>query len=697
MGSRLLLRPYTSSIQFYQGGIVSSLVKTSPVGINIGTNPTTVVGWVYLTNETFGTICSFEASSGGSRAMGLGQLAGIYYVFSDGVTINKTILKSTFDTYVGLFTWRRVAVSVSGTNVDVWIDGVNNVLSTTMTINTGSLARISIGKRFVGGVDIQPFQGYMKDFRIYNNYFTAADAAADYFDNARPYTPVSEFLMEEGSGSSVSDQVGSNTLTATSINWTTAILPMSARRLITTTDRVVQRQIPFAINVFTFAGILVNNSASLNPTDYVALEIWTKPIPGSNIVLFDNSQSGASNSYFLILDGNGSLLWYSVISGVAKNVPATTLKLNQNQWNFVSASYDGANITVMANGSLFGTVAASGTLGTNSGQLRIGQYFSVGVPVSGWISQPRIYHTNAYNLAFHRARYYDNIEDPTLNATLVLNMPMTEGFGTSIADTSGLGNNGTYSRNTWTLPDNVPFVERYKMISKQRSLSFNGSTGFGVTPTINFGGSNKVVVKGWYKFPVLNATQVIVEQSANNNFANGFVMATDPGSLGVNKLGFTMHGNTGNLYSYPKTEPLIINTWYYITCTYDGSLTTNQAKIYVNGVRSDGGYYFNNQITNTISNDQIYFGSRGGTLYFASFSVRDFSIISGKAYTAAEVMSDFANQGGVVGGTLRLSLLCNETSGSTAFDSSGNSYDLALSGGTSFPASGPSSDRSVLT
>lgn len=218
------------------------------------------------------------------------------------------------------------------------------------------------------------------------------------------------------------------------------------------------RGYPYSVDVATFAGVLVGNSSSLNPTDYVCLESYFLPKPGQPLIIFDNSQSGTTNSYFLSCDGStGNVSWFSTIGGVAKNILTSTLKAVPNQWNFVSAFYDGSQIQICLNGASAATLAASGSLGTNSGQLRIGQYFNAGVPSFGRITQTRIYH-RVYTLADHQARYYEDKDDSAARSGLVLEYLYSEGSGTSVADSSGSGNTGAFSRNVWTT--DVPFSVR---------------------------------------------------------------------------------------------------------------------------------------------------------------------------------------------------------------------------------------------
>ncbi len=230
--------------------------------------------------------------------------------------------------------------------------------------------------------------------------------------------------------------------------------------------RPIVRTIPFSVDVATNAGILVNNAASLNPTNVVALEAWFKITPYQPIVIFDNSQTGVTNSYFLSAGNNGKLSWFSAIGGIAKNILNVGF-IRFYDWNFVSGFYDGANVTLCLNGSQIGTLAATGAMGTNSGQLRIGQYFNAGVPIIGKVARPRIYN-RVYTLRDHQERFYNNLDNAAMRSGLVLDMPLNEGSGSSVADISGFSNNGTFSRAIWSA--DTPWKSR-NFISPSRSFS----------------------------------------------------------------------------------------------------------------------------------------------------------------------------------------------------------------------------------
>lgn len=231
------------------------------------------------------------------------------------------------------------------------------------------------------------------------------------------------------------------------------------------TNRFIQRNANAAILANGANGAAGNilsiaNNASLNPTAAVTVDIWHRPRSLKAAILFDNSTGGVTNSYFVGIGADLSLLWYSTIGGLAKNITTTTSKLKLNEWNFITATYDGANIYLFANGAQFGTLAATGSLGTNSGSLFIGAYYtgSAGFTVDGALYNPRIYSAGC-TLAEHQDRYYNGITSTALQAALELDLDTNRGAGTTVLDLSGNGNTATLGAGaSWS--GDVPFKSR---------------------------------------------------------------------------------------------------------------------------------------------------------------------------------------------------------------------------------------------
>lgn len=205
-------------------------------------------------------------------------------------------------------------------------------------------------------------------------------------------------------------------------------------------------------------------SASLSPTSAVTLEMWVKPRIHKAMQIFDNSTLGATNSYWYLMNADGGIAWYSTIGGVAKNqTVSTATKMKIGQWNFVQATYNGANVLFFINGvQCAETISATGSLGANESPrpLNIGAYYSGGISITfdGWLYRPRVYSVGC-SLAEHQNLYYNDIMSTALSAGRVLDLAMTEGSGSSIADSSGQSNTATVgSSASWST--DVPFSLR---------------------------------------------------------------------------------------------------------------------------------------------------------------------------------------------------------------------------------------------
>lgn len=202
-------------------------------------------------------------------------------------------------------------------------------------------------------------------------------------------------------------------------------------------------------------GVVVPNSPSLNPTDYFAAEFCVFMKAGVPLLLVDNSQSGVTASFYIYVSGTGDMSFYSQINGVSRNLIAYRAPFNPNGFNKYGAMYDGTKIEIYANRERIATLAVTGTLGTNSGNMRFGQYFNGSQSFEGKFSIARIFHTNAYSFDSF-LKFCDNEpHDASLWSTRVYDMDTSTGSGTTVNDLSGSGNVGTFSRAVWSTV--VPF------------------------------------------------------------------------------------------------------------------------------------------------------------------------------------------------------------------------------------------------
>ncbi len=149
----------------------------------------------------------------------------------------------------------------------------------------------------------------------------------------------------------------------------------------------------------------------------------------------------------------------------------------------------------------------------------------------------------------------------SLGADLIASWDFDEGSGTSIADSSGNGNNGTYPGAAWS--GSTPY-------GTGNAASFNNGTSASF-PSMRLP-SSVVTVTAWiYPTAHRNWPNIV-----NNNWVgNGWLLFTDVG-------GYTLFGvgQGGAQYSSKGRTPLTLNTWHFIAGTYDGS----KVSVYVDGV-----------------------------------------------------------------------------------------------------------------
>lgn len=320
-------------------------------------------------------------------------------------------------------------------------------------------------------------------------------------------------------------------------------------------------------NVLT--GITVPNAASLNPTTAVTLELWFKPIPGGTMTLFDNSQAGNTTSYYTFVDGLGKLYWYSTIGGVAKNIIGTTARARLSEWNIAHWIYDGSNVLIYLNSVLIATLPATGALGVNTGPLRIGSYYSGGVAQTCIFTCPRIWN-RALSATEVSQRTFLQKDDSSIRTGLVLDMPFTEGTGTSVVDVSGFNNNGTFSAPVWSTDS--PFGNRLKVQNFSGSIVSYGASTNAAVSTSNVGVTGSYSYGGWFIWAG--------ENGAGQVFMGLESFPTNP-NIGAtrNAIAVSMPWSAGAVISIPCN--FVPGVWMHIISTFN--IDTGTSTTYFNG------------------------------------------------------------------------------------------------------------------
>ena len=198
-------------------------------------------------------------------------------------------------------------------------------------------------------------------------------------------------------------------------------------------------------------------------------------------------------------------------------------------------------------------------------------------------------------------------------------MGLTKGSGTTVADDSGNGNNGTISGATWTTSGKYG-----------NALVFNGTNAL---VTINNSAtlqlSTAMTLEAWVNPSVINSAWRDVIYKGNDNY---YLEGTS-GNVGVPATGGTFGGSDAALNG---TGILSANTWTYLAATYDGTTL----RLYVNGVQVASQAQTGAITTSTnplqIGGDSLYGQFFQGTID----EVRIYNV----ALTAAQIQTDMNTQ-----------------------------------------------------
>jgi outer membrane protein assembly factor BamB len=192
-----------------------------------------------------------------------------------------------------------------------------------------------------------------------------------------------------------------------------------------------------------------------------------------------------------------------------------------------------------------------------------------------------------------------------------------EGSGTTVADASGNGNNGTTSNTTWAATGKFG-----------KALQFNGTSSLVTIPNATaLQLSSGMTLEAWVNPSAVTATWRDVIYKGNDNY---YLEATSTNASKPD-AGLIAGGSYADAVG---TAKLTANTWSYLTETYDGSTL----RLYVNGTQvastARTGAIASSTNPLQIGGDTIY------SQYFAGLidEVRIYNV----ALTAAQIQSDMA-------------------------------------------------------
>lgn len=199
----------------------------------------------------------------------------------------------------------------------------------------------------------------------------------------------------------------------------------------------------FSINLNSAPSIIAVSAAGLPlAADLRTIAFWYKPNSQSALRYICSYGTNATLQEFSLFDDNGTLKFDRF--GGSINTGKT---INNGQWNFITATFDGTNVRFSCNGSFTGNSAlAINTSSANNFTIGRRAFFGAG-QADGKFDLVRVWDGLVLSDS-EIGQLYAGTAVPQ-SASMVLEWLLDEATGTTATDTSGGGNNGLITGGTW--------------------------------------------------------------------------------------------------------------------------------------------------------------------------------------------------------------------------------------------------------
>lgn len=464
-------------------------------------------------------------------------------------------------------TWYFVTGTYDGNTCRMYING-QDVTTLIGDSASGDIQNTTTQLRFgVEGDDgtTSPFAGQIDEARIYNRALSSYEISRLY--NFAP-GPVAYWKLDEGSGNVADSSGNGNNGTATG---TTSVSGKfgKARRFSGTND------------------INAGNTSTLDITGAaITLEGWVFayawPGGGQYPAIFSKANNSIPyGGYQLNLDsGSGNKFTLALNLGGSWTTLNTTNTFSTNTWYHVAGVLDSSGMKIYVNGVLDNSNSSTGNIGTRAVNLLLGKNGGQGDVLNGSLDDLKI-----YNYARTQRQIIEDMNGghPVPGSpvgTAVAHWRFDEGTGTAAYDTNastGGSEDLTLSSASWNL-------------SGKFGKAWNGDgtiwASRATDADLEFSATDDFSISGWFKTDSstnpANGIEYLVSDTAANTDAGFSIYANTDGTI---CFGIDDDATWGPDVASCTTTDYYDGTWHYFTAVRNTVADTT--KIYVDGAQKD--------------------------------------------------------------------------------------------------------------
>lgn len=474
--------------------------------------------------------------------------------------------------------WYYVVGTYDGNQMRIYINGT---LENTKTVSGNFITStnpVYIGSR--SGIE-RFFNGTIDEVNIYNYVLTPSEILQRYNQTIQNHESetilVSYWKLDENSGTTAFDSVGSNDATIDSATWTDG---MNNSALLFDNQR---------------DSLTADSSESLRITDDFSISLWVNvsslPV-GSDDALFTYTANGESENhntlYELFIDSSGDLIYkHEYDNGIDETFTFSNANISPDSWHHLVLTRDISTkqVSLYLNNSLIGSfIFSTPPSGGESSDLYLGS----DRPSKKRAFDGRIDEIRLYNSALSMSEIEELFTEFNNQQTNLMSYwNFNENSGSTAFDSIG-SNHGTVNNASWTSGLNGSCLSfdgdhDYVTIADDDSLDFSESG----------------TIEAWVNINSHEPFAGIVHKGEKSDFSDEAYTLQFWNDLGAVK--FAIFNDAGEMEEIDSSIQLDLNEWYHIAATWN----TSSLSLYINGELDSSKSNTIGMVKNTDGNVQI--------------------------------------------------------------------------------------------